>query len=325
MSLTNDQLEQAYQYFMQKGQSLAGLKDGGDDLSRMFLAPVLKYNQGGTTAELVRLAVSLLQGDDAFETWKKKTGNTEASFSDFLLEFKGNQGDPFLYENFTPAQLADLRLTWDKLTVEQKESLKLRFEHLSEEDIAVLQLPAKAAVEAAENAASDATEITTLVKEAEELRVENETKRIKAEELRAEEETKRIEAEDLRTEEETKRIEAEKLRAEDETKRIKAEDKRQTDTSTALENAKTATMDASNAADRLNLLSDNRDKIVDGYWWRWDENSEEWYNTGEIAKGNVMYAAFGIDIASGMLSMFTEPEYTGANFLIENGKLLVQI
>lgn len=186
MPLTNDELEQAYLYLMQKGQSLAALKDGGDDLTRMFLAPVLQYNQGGTSAELVRVAISLLQGEDAFETWRKNTGNDSATFDDFMDEIKGKQGDPFLYENFTPEQLDGLRLTWEKLTDEQKEFLKLRFEHLSKEDIKVLQQP------------------------------------------------------------------------------------------------------AIDAISRLNNLSEHRDEIRDGYWWRWNEETEDWYNTGEIAQGKAV-------------------------------------
>ena len=145
MALTNNDLEQAYQYFMQKGQSLAGLPDGGDDLTCMFLAPVLKYNQGGTSAELVRVSIALLQGADAFETWKKKTGNEGATFDDFLKEFKGEQGLPFLYEDFTEEQLTALALTWEKLTEEQKEGLKLKFESLTPGNIEILQEPAREA------------------------------------------------------------------------------------------------------------------------------------------------------------------------------------
>lgn len=64
MALTPQDLEQAYQYIIQKGISIQGLEDGGTDLARMYLAPVIRYNSGGTSATLVRLAVSLLKGAD---------------------------------------------------------------------------------------------------------------------------------------------------------------------------------------------------------------------------------------------------------------------
>lgn len=83
---------------------------------------------------------------------------------------------------------------------------------------------------------------------------------------------------------------------------------------------------AGKAADRLNALSDHRDEIRDGYWWRWDETTGEWRNTGEIAKGNVMYATFDVDPVTGELSMYTDGEYAGADFeLDDKGCLLVII
>lgn len=94
---------------------------------------------------------------------------------------------------------------------------------------------------------------------------------------------------------------------------------------TAYDKMLAATDKAGKAADRLNALSDHRDEIRDGYWWRWNEETGEWYNTGEIAKGNVMYATFYIDPATSILTMLTDEEYTGANFVLENGILSVEI
>ena len=91
---------------------------------------------------------------------------------------------------------------------------------------------------------------------------------------------------------------------------------------TATKNADKATGKANTAADRSNALSDHRDEIRDGYWWRWNEETGEWYNTGEIAKGNVMYAVFDVDPATGELSMFTDDEYTGASFELNNEGIL---
>lgn len=95
---------------------------------------------------------------------------------------------------------------------------------------------------------------------------------------------------------------------------------------TAANDANSAKEQANTAADRLNALSDHRDEIRDGYWWRWNEVTKEWYNTGEIAKGNVMFATFEVDPLTGRLTMFIDPEYANANFeLDQNGKLQVII
>lgn len=57
-----------------------------------------------------------------------------------------------------------------------------------------------------------------------------------------------------------------------------------------------ATKAAGDAANRLNALSDHRDEIRDGYWWRWNEETGEWYNTGEIAKGETPVLESGTTI-----------------------------
>lgn len=145
MALTQQDLEQAFAYVMGKGLSIQGLTDGGTDLSRMYLAPVLKYNTGGTAATLVRLAVSLLKGDtgkSAFEQWKEEPGNSNKTITDFFASMKGEKGDRFLFSDFTDEHLADLALTYEKLTPDQKEEMKLHFSDLSAADIAVLEKPA---------------------------------------------------------------------------------------------------------------------------------------------------------------------------------------
>lgn len=141
MALTQDELDQVYNYVMGKGQSLSGLPDGGTDLSSMYLAPLLKYSPGGA-ATLVRLAVSLLKGDSAYQVWVNEPGNAGKTLSDFFAFIKGAKGDPFTFADFTPEQLVDLALTYDKLTPEQKEEIKLKFADLTEADILALQKPA---------------------------------------------------------------------------------------------------------------------------------------------------------------------------------------
>jgi phage pre-neck appendage-like protein len=156
-------------------------------------------------------------------------------------------------------------------------------------------------------------------KYAEAERDKKEAERIQGEAAREEEEAKRVETEKERIVEEELRKKAEDGRKAEEVIRQKQEDVRETETTKALLNAEAAT-------DRLNALSDHRDEIRDGYWWRWNEETGEWYNTGEIAKGNVMFASFEVDPASAILTMCTDEEYTGANFeLDENGILTVVI
>ena len=156
-------------------------------------------------------------------------------------------------------------------------------------------------------------------KDAEASRLEVEAERVEAETERKKAEAARVETEGVRIVEEQLRIRAEDERKAEELIRQKQEEDRENGTLEAI-------LDAEAATNRLNALSDHRDEIRDGYWWRWDEKTSEWYNTGEIAKGNVMFATFELDPFTGILTMFTDEEYTGANFFLdENGILTVVI
>lgn len=156
-------------------------------------------------------------------------------------------------------------------------------------------------------------------KDAETSRLEVEAERVEAETERKKAEAARVETEGVRIVEEQLRIRAEDERKAEELIRQKQEEDRENGTLEAI-------LDAEAATNRLNALSDHRDEIRDGYWWRWDEETSEWYNTGEIAKGNVMFATFELDPFTGILTMFTDEEYTGANFFLdENGILTVVI
>lgn len=61
MALTQQDKEEMLQYLVAKGVSLATLEEGDSNLSNKYLAPVLEYS--GSTARVIRLAVSMLQGD----------------------------------------------------------------------------------------------------------------------------------------------------------------------------------------------------------------------------------------------------------------------
>lgn len=156
-------------------------------------------------------------------------------------------------------------------------------------------------------------------KEAEAIRVGTENQRIQDEQERIAAEATRKENEAARIVEEVLREKSEATRKENEAIRQQQEEAREQGTIEAILNTEAA-------ADRLNALSDHRDEIRAGYWWRWNEDTGEWYNTGEVAKGNAMFATFEVNPATAILTMYTDEEYTGANFTLdENGVLSVEI
>lgn len=158
------------------------------------------------------------------------------------------------------------------------------------------------------------------------VRQENEANRIKNNEKWIENEADRIKNNLIWTEREDFRIVEEELRKKNETTRENNEETQKKQEVRREEDTTEAILNTNAAADRLNDLSEHRDEIREGYWWRWNEITKEWYNTGEIAKGNVMFSTFELDPVTGMLTMFTDPEYTGASFeLNENGILTVII
>ena len=65
--------------------------------------------------------------------------------------------------------------------------------------------------------------------------------------------------------------------------------------------------------------------IQDDTWWTWNAEKQEYENTGENAKGDVMFATFEIDPETGLLTMTTPDMYDGPVFSIVNGYLEVSI
>lgn len=63
--------------------------------------------------------------------------------------------------------------------------------------------------------------------------------------------------------------------------------------------------------------------IKDGRWWTWNASTQKYEDTGEAARGNLMYAAFFLDPRTGELYMFTDNEYTGPKFRLVDGDLEV--
>lgn len=65
--------------------------------------------------------------------------------------------------------------------------------------------------------------------------------------------------------------------------------------------------------------------IQNDTWWTWDAEQGKYVDTGEAARGDVMYATFEIDPETGILTMTTPDGYTGPTFMIVNGFLEVSI
>lgn len=63
--------------------------------------------------------------------------------------------------------------------------------------------------------------------------------------------------------------------------------------------------------------------IQNGTWWTWNASMGKYVGTGEVAKGNVMYATFMVNPTTGELWMYTDTDYAGPTFRIVNGNLEV--
>ena len=65
--------------------------------------------------------------------------------------------------------------------------------------------------------------------------------------------------------------------------------------------------------------------IQNGTWWQWDEDEQDYVDTGESANGNVLYATFDVDPSTGKLTMYTPEDYDGPTFAIVDGILEVTV
>lgn len=105
MALTQQDKEEMYQYLITRGKSLGSLDEGDSNLSNKYLAPVLEYS-GGTASKAVRLAVSQLKGDSAYQDWVKQPENAGKTLSDFFQSLKGVKGDTGPVANLTIGTVA---------------------------------------------------------------------------------------------------------------------------------------------------------------------------------------------------------------------------
>ena len=165
--------------------------------------------------------------------------------ADAVIGMQGKKGDPFTYDDFTPAQLEALKVKGDPFL----------YEDFTPAQIAELQRPATDAIAAVNEA--EALRVT-----AENIRVQNEQGRDTAEGLRVSAEVDRqdneiargsseddrYEAEALRLSAETTRDQNEQARVTAEGLRVTAESTRQTNTATAITNANNAATNANTKA-----------------------------------------------------------------------------
>ena len=126
---------------------------------------------------------------------------------------KGDPGEPFTYDDFTPEQLEGLRgpqgkpFTYGDFTPEQLEGLRgpqgnpLTYDDLTPGQIAELQRPATEAAQLVSSAIDAATATNNAITKAEQTRVEAEQSRAATEQTRVEAEQTRVEAEQARARE----------------------------------------------------------------------------------------------------------------------------
>lgn len=90
-------------------------------------------------------------------------------------------------------------------------------------------------------------------------------------------------------------------------------------------NAAKSAEDAAESAQTAQEYSGKPPIIQNDTWWTWDAEQGKYVDTGESARGDVMYATFEIDPETGILTMTTPDGYTGPTFMIVNGFLEVSI
>lgn len=82
---------------------------------------------------------------------------------------------------------------------------------------------------------------------------------------------------------------------------------------------------AAESAETAQQYSGKPPIIQNDTWWTWDAEKQEYVDTGESARGDVMYATFAVDPLTGLLTMTTPDGYSGPVFALVNGYLEVSI
>lgn len=91
------------------------------------------------------------------------------------------------------------------------------------------------------------------------------------------------------------------------------------------ENAAQSATEAAESAETAKEYSGKPPIIQNDTWWTWDAEQGEYVDTGEAARGDVMYATFEIDTETGELVMYTPDGYIGPVFSLSDGFLEVTI
>ena len=197
-------------------------------------------------------------------------------------------------------------------------AVKYGFVGTVEDWLQSLKQPAEDAAEEALAAKAEVEATNAAVKEAEAARVQAEDARVSAENAR-------IEAENTRASNESTRVSNEATRQQQEADR-------QSNTATAISNANAATSAAQEAttdaieattnantqANRAKEYADNPPEVHDdGYWYTWDEATDQYVNTGWQASGLRLLGEF--DSLEELQATVTNPEY-GDGYMI-NGDL----
>ena len=90
-------------------------------------------------------------------------------------------------------------------------------------------------------------------------------------------------------------------------------------------NAAESATEAAESAQTAQEYSGKPPIIQNDTWWTWNAETQQYEDTGESARGDVMYATFEIDPETGLLTMTTPDGYDGPVFSIVNGFLEVSI
>lgn len=97
------------------------------------------------------------------------------------------------------------------------------------------------------------------------------------------------------------------------------------DAAKSASDAQNSAESAAQSADTAQQYSGKPPIIQNDTWWTWNAEKQEYENTGENAKGDVMFATFEIDPETGLLTMTTPDMYDGPVFSLVNGYLEVSI
>ena len=247
MNLTDNEIQELGRLILDWLQAQAqGVGDGDVEVVGTLanINSLLAYQKTGTLVKIVEAPLSLLgvgmQRTETHLQWKLGAGAWQN-----IIPLSDLMGKDFKFSDFTPEQLALLTLTFEKLTPEEKESLKLKFADLSEADIALLQKPATDAAkivtdkmaqieQTADRKIADLTTFETTAKEQEADRVDAEKKRKAEEGIR-------------KTDEATRKSDFEKIK---------------TDAGEATENANASAANADEKAGLANTAADLADKAT---------------------------------------------------------------